>query len=189
MGRGSDGTPESGRDYPTGAVTSAGAATGAGVAATTLIAFATPSPVALTRSATALTGSSVRIAAPSSSSTAAYEVDSASPLVSSVLRLDVETTLVGYPEAHLWVEADGADDADLFVLVQKLDRHGTPLQQFTIPNHGAQVQDLTERGASVLRYRGSNGRRRVSARHLDDALSTDAVPRAHLRPGREAITR
>ena len=28
---------------------------------------------------------------------------------------------VGYPKAHLWVEADGADDMDLFVLIQKLD--------------------------------------------------------------------
>jgi hypothetical protein len=65
---------------------------------------------------------------------------------------------------------------DLFVLVQKLDRNGTPLQQFTVPNHGALLQDLTERGASVLRYKGSNGRLRVSARHLDQTLTSDAVP-------------
>jgi hypothetical protein len=38
------------------------------------------------------------------------------------------------------------------------------------------VQDLTERGASVLRYKGSDGRLRVSARYLDKALSTDSVP-------------
>jgi uncharacterized protein len=38
------------------------------------------------------------------------------------------------------------------------------------------IQDLTERGASVLRYKGSNGRLRVSARHLDKALSTGSVP-------------
>jgi len=30
--------------------------------------------------------------------------------------------------------------------------------------------------SSVLRYKGSNGRLRVSARHLDKDLSTDAVP-------------
>jgi predicted acyl esterase len=65
---------------------------------------------------------------------------------------------------------------DVFVLLQKLDAHGTPLQQFTVPNRGALVQDLTERGASVLRYKGSNGRLRVSARHLDEARSTDAIP-------------
>jgi uncharacterized protein len=84
--------------------------------------------------------------------------------------------LVGYPKAHLWVEAKGADDMDLFVLVQKLDAHGTHLQEFTIPNQSAMVQDITEYGASVLRYRGSDGRLRVSARHLDKTLATDSVP-------------
>ncbi|NED80371.1 hydrolase, partial [Streptomyces sp. SID11233] len=33
-----------------------------------------------------------------------------------------------------------------------------------------------ERGASILRYKGSDGRLRVSMRHLDPALSTDEVP-------------
>lgn len=37
------------------------------------------------------------------------------------------------------------------------------------------MQDLTENGASVLRYKGSNGRLRVSARALD-AASTGDVP-------------
>ena len=84
--------------------------------------------------------------------------------------------LVGYPKAHLWVEAGGADDMDLFVLVQKLDAHGTPLQAFTVPNHSAMAHDLTDHGATILRYKGSDGRLRVSARHLDEALSTDDVP-------------
>ncbi|MHA6758084.1 CocE/NonD family hydrolase C-terminal non-catalytic domain-containing protein [Streptacidiphilus sp. PAMC 29251] len=65
---------------------------------------------------------------------------------------------------------------DLFVLVQKLDRYGTPLQQFTVPSRSALMHDITEHGASVLRYKGSNGRLRVSARHLDEKLSTDDVP-------------
>jgi uncharacterized protein len=65
---------------------------------------------------------------------------------------------------------------DLFVLVQKLDVHGTPLQQFTVPNHNARIHDLTDHGASILRYKGSDGRLRVSARHLDGTLSTDDVP-------------
>jgi predicted acyl esterase len=84
--------------------------------------------------------------------------------------------MVGYPKARLWVEAVNADDMDLFVVVQKLDRHGTPLSQFTVPNQGALMQDLTERGARVFRYKGSNGRLRVSARHLDETLTTEAVP-------------
>jgi uncharacterized protein len=83
---------------------------------------------------------------------------------------------VGYPKAHLWVEARGADDMDLFVLIQKLDAQGTPLQQFTVPNQNARVHDVTDHGATILRYKGSDGRLRVSARHLDDTLSTEDVP-------------
>ncbi len=74
------------------------------------------------------------------------------------------------------MEAVGADDMDLFVLVQKLDVHGNPLSQFLVPNQGALMHDLTGRSGSVLRYKGSNGRLRVSARHLDKELSTDVIP-------------
>ncbi len=114
--------------------------------------------------------------APTDETTAAYDVASNPDAVSFVTRFDEETVLVGYPKAHLWVEAQGADDIDLFVLVQKLDTYGTPLQQFTVPNQSAMVHDLTERGASILLYKGSDGRLRVSLRRLDETLSTDAVP-------------
>jgi predicted acyl esterase len=105
-----------------------------------------------------------------------YAVDTNPAAASFLVRFDRDTVLVGYPKAHLWVEARGADDMDLFVLVQKLDAHGTPLQAFTVPNHSAIAHDLTDHGATVLRYKGSDGRLRVSARHLDEALSTDDVP-------------
>jgi len=105
-----------------------------------------------------------------------YDVDATPNAVSFIVKFDQETIMVGYPKAHLWVEARGADDMDLFLLVQKLDAHGTPLQQFTVPNHNARIHDLTDHGASVLRYKGSDGRLRVSARRLDAALSTDDVP-------------
>jgi uncharacterized protein len=105
-----------------------------------------------------------------------YDVDSNPNAVSFMVKFDQETVMVGYPKAQLWVEARGADDMDLFVLVQKLDAHGTPLQQFTVPNHNARIHDLTDHGASILRYKGSDGRLRVSARRLDKALSTDDVP-------------
>ncbi len=107
---------------------------------------------------------------------ATYDVDANPDAVSFIARFDQQTVIIGYPKARLWVEARGADDMDLFVLVQKLDRHGTPLQAFTVPNHSARVHDLTDHGATILRYRGSDGRLRVSARHLDDALSTEDVP-------------
>jgi len=95
---------------------------------------------------------------------------------SFIARFAEKTELIGYPKVRLWVEAKGSDDMELFVLLQKLDAQGTPLQAFTVPNHGAMLHDLTERGSSVLRYKGSNGRLRVSARHLDETLSTDEVP-------------
>jgi predicted acyl esterase len=62
------------------------------------------------------------------------------------------------------------------VLIQKLDAYGTPLQQFTVPNHNARIHDLTDHGATILRYKGPDGRLRVSARHLDAQLSTPDVP-------------
>jgi predicted acyl esterase len=113
---------------------------------------------------------------PSEEAKVDYDAESNPALASFAIRFGKETTMVGYPKARLWVESEGADDMDLFILVQKLDRNGTPLQQFNVPNHGALMQDQTERGASVLRYKGSNGRLRVSARHLDETLTTDAVP-------------
>ena len=107
---------------------------------------------------------------------AAYDAESDPALVSFVVRFDRETVLVGYPKAHLWVEAAGSDDMDLFVLIQKLDAQGSHLSQFTVANQSARMQDLTEDGCSILRYKGSDGRLRVSARRLDPALSTDEVP-------------
>ena len=107
---------------------------------------------------------------------AAYDVASNPNAVSFITRFEQETVMVGYPKAHLWVEARGADDMDLFLLIQKLDAYGTPLQQFTVPNQSARCHDLTDHGTSILRYKGSDGRLRVSARHLDDKLSTEDIP-------------
>lgn len=114
--------------------------------------------------------------APTDEVEAGYDVDSNPNAVSFIVKFDQETVLVGYPKARLWVEARGADDMDLFVLLQKLDAFGTPLQQFTVPNHNARIHDLTDHGATILRYKGSDGRLRVSARRLDEKLSTDDVP-------------
>ncbi len=114
--------------------------------------------------------------APSTAVAATYSVDGNPNAVSFLTRFDQETVLVGYPKAHLWVEAQGADDMDLFVLIQKLDAYGTPLQAFTVPNQSARAHDLTDHGATILRYKGSDGRLRVSARRLDETLSTEDVP-------------
>ncbi len=113
---------------------------------------------------------------PTDEKTAVYDATQDPGLASFVTRFDKETVMVGYPKVKLWVEAKNTDDMELFILLQKLDKHGNHLQQFVVPNQGAMMQDLTERGGSVLRYKGSNGRLKVSARHLDEKLSTDEVP-------------
>lgn len=115
-------------------------------------------------------------AAPAGPVSASYTVGVNPDAVSFIVRFDQPTVLAGYPKAHLWVEAAGADDMDLFVLMQKLDACGTPLAQFTVPNQNARVHDLTDHGATVLRYKGSDGRLRVSARRLDPGLATVDVP-------------
>lgn len=113
---------------------------------------------------------------PAVQASAAYDVGANPDAVSFIARFERDTVMVGYPKAHLWVEAQGADDMDLFVLIQKLDAFGTPLQQFTVPNHNARVHDVTDHGATILRYKGADGRLRVSARHLDERLSTEDIP-------------
>lgn len=107
---------------------------------------------------------------------ASYDMEVSPALVSFVVRFEQETVLVGYPKVHLWVEAVGSDDMDLFVLIQKLDAQGSHLSQFTVANQTARMQDLTQEGCSILRYKGSDGRLRISARHLDTTHSTDEVP-------------
>jgi len=135
-----------------------------------------PSGVALTKFYLDGRARALTTEAPSDEVAASYVVESNPNAVSFVTRFDEETVMVGYPKARLWVEARDADDMDLFVLVQKLDTYGTPLQQFTVPNQSAVNHDLTDHGATILRYKGSDGRLRVSARHLDGTLSTDEVP-------------
>lgn len=107
---------------------------------------------------------------------ASYDAEDEAGQAAFTLRVETETAFVGYPKAVLWVEADSADDLDLFVILQKLDAAGEPLEQFNIPNHGPQMQAITSTGASILKYKGSNGRLRASRRHLDDSQSTDAIP-------------
>ena len=76
------------------------------------------------------------------------------------IQFDRDTELTGYIKLRLWVEADGADDMDLFAFIQKLDVHGNlvPARVLGAPNFG------------------SSGRLRVSHRQLDPARSTPAEP-------------
>ena len=113
---------------------------------------------------------------PSEEAVAAYDSQSKDGYVSFTMRFESVTAFLGYPKVRLWIEADGAEDMDLFVFLQKLDADGQQLEQFNIANHGPKIQEITRDGAAILKYKGSNGRLRVSMRHLDALLSTDSIP-------------
>jgi predicted acyl esterase len=75
-------------------------------------------------------------------------------------RFDRDTELIGFLKLRLWVEALGADDMDLFVLVQQLDMEGNVIvPQTWEPN-----------------WTGPHGRLRVSHRQLDRGRTTAARP-------------
>ena len=105
-----------------------------------------------------------------------YVCESAAPKASFYLPITEETSFIGYPKAHLYVEADGSDEMDLFLIVQKLDRNYNVLSQLTVPSKSARTHDAFERYGGVAKYSGAYGRLRVSRRHLDENLSTDIIP-------------
>lgn len=105
-----------------------------------------------------------------------YSVDGLPVRTSFQMTFDKETSFLGYPKVKLFVQAEGYNDMDLFVWVQKIDRRGNVLSEFVVPNHGAALQDFTQDGASTLRYKGPHGKLRVSMRHLNEQKSTDIIP-------------
>jgi predicted acyl esterase len=76
------------------------------------------------------------------------------------IKFDEDTELTGYMKLHLWVEAEGKDDMDLFISVQKLDKDGKFLPTNLI-------------GAP---HPGTTGRLRVSLREIDEEKSTTFRP-------------
>jgi predicted acyl esterase len=77
----------------------------------------------------------------------------------AVFTIDFEkdTEFTGYVSLHLWIETDGADDADLFVLLHKLDATAKPV----FGGYG---------------FVGPDGRLRASHRRLDTLRSTPWFP-------------
>jgi hypothetical protein len=73
-----------------------------------------------------------------------------------------ETELTGYMKLKLWVQADGSDDMDLFVAIEKIDRTGNLVPFAFFGNH--------DDGAVAL------GWLRVSHRELDEEKSTPYQP-------------
>jgi uncharacterized protein len=76
------------------------------------------------------------------------------------IRFDEDLEITGYMKLHLWVEAEGHDEMDLFVNIQKLDEEGNflPVHVLGEPHPGAW------------------GKLRVSHRELDPKLTTEYQP-------------
>ena len=86
--------------------------------------------------------------------------DATGGLATFTMRFDKDTELTGYLKLRLWVEANGSDDMDLFITVQKLDENGAfvPARLIGEP------------------HPGFPGKLRVSHRELDEAESTPYQP-------------
>jgi predicted acyl esterase len=84
------------------------------------------------------------------------------------IRFDADTEITGHAKLKLWIEADGANDMDLFVALQKLDADGNEVP-FTF-------YAMFDDGPLAL------GWLRASHRALDEAKSTPQQPvHTHLR--------
>ncbi len=82
------------------------------------------------------------------------------------IAFEKDTEITGYMKLRLWVEAEGHDDMDMFIAIQKLDEAGNwlPVNVLGEPHPGAW------------------GKMRVSHRELDPKLSTHFQPvQAHLK--------
>ena len=91
-------------------------------------------------------------------SSARYNVDNEFAIFNVKFEKDVELT--GYLKLRLWVEAEGSNDMDLFVTVQKLDTEGNYVPYVIM----GEV------------HPGFPGKLRVSHRELDEEESTDFQP-------------
>lgn len=88
------------------------------------------------------------------------------------LAIDTELELTGFFKLHLSIGIDGADDGDVFALLQHVDAQGN-VRKFSSFEPG---------------FTGPHGRLRLSHRALDDSFSTDHHPR-HLHRAAEPVTR
>ena len=103
------------------------------------------------------------------------DIDDTSQNARFEFTFDKETEITGYMKLKLWVQAEGADDMDLFVVIEKIDRAGylVPFPWFGNHDDGPVA----------------HGWLRVSHRELDEAKSTPYQPvhkharEIKLRPG------
>jgi hypothetical protein len=95
----------------------------------------------------------------SQADTVAYAADDSKSVATFTMTFEQETEITGFLKLKLWVEAQGANDADLFVRLFKLDENGEKL--------------FATKGN---KYSGPNGRLRASHRAMDAEKSTELEP-------------
>jgi predicted acyl esterase len=112
--------------------------------------------------------------------TTGYRLAGDPPQVDFGYRFDVDTEVVGCPLLTLWVSAEGHDDADLHVYVQKVDGRGRQLwhQAVTLglPLARRWMPVAHRRGVKPVAaafYGGPDGVLRVSRRGLDENNQAD----------------
>jgi predicted acyl esterase len=76
------------------------------------------------------------------------------------IQFDQETEITGFIKLRLWVEADGADDMDVFARIVKLDKNGQPLFH----------------DALMYKYAGPDGRLRVFSMNPASTLKPRSRP-------------
>ncbi|MFC1947798.1 CocE/NonD family hydrolase [Chloroflexota bacterium] len=101
--------------------------------------------------------SSLSLSPVANESAARYKSDDNQSEVSFIFEFKEDTEFTGYVSLHLWISTDVANDADIFVLLQKLDADDKP-----VPG-----------GYGFI---GPDGRLRASHRKLDTSRSTPWFP-------------
>lgn len=128
---------------------------------------------------------------PPSASSVAYRADGTGSAFFSHT-FEADTTVAGYGSVKLFLEIDEGDDADVYVLVEKLSRRGKrqhrnlmppPLAALGKAMHAAYLRGKLKLG--FIFYLGLDGRLRASHRELD-ASSTELEPR-HLHTTTRAV--
>lgn len=103
---------------------------------------------------------SLAAAKPAAEALSRYLADDGAGRSEFTMRFEKDTEITGFLKLHLWVEAEAANDMDLFVRIIKLDASGQPLFQNSLS----------------YRYAGPDGRLRVSQRQLDPGASSEERP-------------
>jgi hypothetical protein len=97
---------------------------------------------------------------PTEAATVRYCADDGKGVARFSMRFEKETEIIGYIKLKAWLEADSADDMDVFVSVSKMNEAG----------------DYVYHDARLRVYNGPDQRLRISLRELDPAKSTEEQP-------------